>query len=80
MASSGAVIRPARTRGSWRPEEQELGHRRDLRRRRTTARTSRTGAWRGGGRVDHVASIPPAIVFVLMQKPFMSGFAVGQDK
>ena len=27
-----------------------------------------------------IASIPPAIVFVLMQKPFMSGFAVGQDK
>jgi sn-glycerol 3-phosphate transport system permease protein len=27
-----------------------------------------------------LASIPPAIVFVLMQKPFMSGFAVGQDK
>jgi len=27
-----------------------------------------------------MASIPPAIVFVLMQKPFMSGFAVGQDK
>ncbi|MCL1587786.1 MAG: carbohydrate ABC transporter permease [Actinomycetia bacterium] len=27
-----------------------------------------------------LASIPPAIVFVLMQKPFMSGFAVGQNK
>ena len=27
-----------------------------------------------------IASIPPAIVFVLMQKPFMSGFAVGQNK
>jgi sn-glycerol 3-phosphate transport system permease protein len=27
-----------------------------------------------------IASIPPAIVFVAMQKPFMSGFAVGQDK
>ncbi|MFV1969439.1 MAG: carbohydrate ABC transporter permease [Acidimicrobiia bacterium] len=27
-----------------------------------------------------IASIPPAIVFVLMQKPFMSGFAIGQDK
>lgn len=27
-----------------------------------------------------IASIPPAIVFLLMQKPFMSGFAVGQDK
>lgn len=27
-----------------------------------------------------LASIPPAIVFVLMQKPFMSGFAIGQNK
>ena len=27
-----------------------------------------------------IASIPPAIFFVLMQKPFMSGFAIGQDK
>ena len=27
-----------------------------------------------------LASIPPALVFVLMQKPFMSGFAVGQNK
>ncbi len=27
-----------------------------------------------------IASIPPAIVFVLMQKPFMSGFAIGQQK
>jgi sn-glycerol 3-phosphate transport system permease protein len=27
-----------------------------------------------------LASIPPAIVFILMQKPFMSGFAVGQNK
>ena len=27
-----------------------------------------------------IASVPPAIVFILMQKPFMSGFAVGQDK
>ena len=27
-----------------------------------------------------IASIPPAIVFVFMQKPFMSGFAIGQDK
>ncbi len=27
-----------------------------------------------------IASIPPAIIFVLMQKPFMSGFAVGQNK
>ena len=27
-----------------------------------------------------LASIPPAIVFVLMQKPFMSGFAVSQNK
>lgn len=27
-----------------------------------------------------LASIPPAIVFILMQKPFMSGFAIGQDK
>ena len=27
-----------------------------------------------------IASIPPAIVFVFMQKPFMSGFAVGQQK
>lgn len=27
-----------------------------------------------------IASIPPAIVFVLMQKPFMSGFSIGQDK
>ena len=27
-----------------------------------------------------IASIPPAIVFVLMQKPFMNGFAIGQNK
>lgn len=27
-----------------------------------------------------IASIPPAIIFLLMQKPFMSGFAIGQDK
>jgi len=27
-----------------------------------------------------IASVPPAIVFILMKKPFMSGFAVGQDK
>jgi len=27
-----------------------------------------------------IASIPPAIIFVLMQKRFMSGFAIGQDK
>jgi sn-glycerol 3-phosphate transport system permease protein len=27
-----------------------------------------------------IASIPPAIVFVILQKPFMSGFAVGQNK
>ena len=27
-----------------------------------------------------LASIPPAIIFVLMQKPFMSGFAIGQQK
>jgi sn-glycerol 3-phosphate transport system permease protein len=27
-----------------------------------------------------IASIPPAIVFIFMQKPFMSGFAIGQDK
>ena len=27
-----------------------------------------------------IASIPPAIVFLLMQKPFMSGFAIGQNK
>lgn len=27
-----------------------------------------------------IASIPPAVVFLLMQKPFMSGFALGQDK
>ncbi len=27
-----------------------------------------------------MASIPPAIIFVLMQKPFMSGFAIGQQK
>ncbi|MGI9611131.1 MAG: carbohydrate ABC transporter permease [Acidimicrobiia bacterium] len=27
-----------------------------------------------------IASIPPAIFFVLMQKRFMSGFAIGQDK
>ena len=27
-----------------------------------------------------IASIPPAIVFVLMQKPFMSGFSIGQNK
>ncbi len=27
-----------------------------------------------------IASIPPAIVFMLMQKPFMSGFAIGQQK
>ena len=27
-----------------------------------------------------LASIPPAIIFILMQKPFMSGFAIGQNK
>jgi ABC-type glycerol-3-phosphate transport system permease component len=27
-----------------------------------------------------IASIPPAIVFLLLQKRFMSGFAIGQDK
>jgi len=27
-----------------------------------------------------IASIPPALVFVVMQKPFMSGFVVSQDK
>jgi len=27
-----------------------------------------------------IASIPPAVVFVLMQKPFMSGFAISQNK
>jgi sn-glycerol 3-phosphate transport system permease protein len=27
-----------------------------------------------------LAAIPPALVFILMQKPFMSGFAVGQNK
>ena len=27
-----------------------------------------------------IASIPPALIFLLMQKPFMSGFALGQDK
>lgn len=27
-----------------------------------------------------LASIPPTIVFVLLQKPFMSGFAIGADK
>lgn len=27
-----------------------------------------------------IASIPPAIIFLLMKKPFMSGFAIGQDK
>lgn len=27
-----------------------------------------------------IASIPPALVFVLMQKPFMSGFVTAQDK
>ena len=27
-----------------------------------------------------IASVPPAIIFVLMQKPFMSGFAIGQQK
>ena len=27
-----------------------------------------------------IASIPPAIVFLLMQKRFMSGFAIGQEK
>ncbi len=27
-----------------------------------------------------IASIPPAVVFLLMQKPFMSGFAIGQNK
>jgi len=27
-----------------------------------------------------IASIPPVIVFILLQKPFMSGFALGQEK
>ncbi len=27
-----------------------------------------------------LASIPPALVFVAMQKPFMSGFVISQDK
>jgi sn-glycerol 3-phosphate transport system permease protein len=27
-----------------------------------------------------IASIPPVIVFVLLQKQFMSGFALGRDK
>ena len=27
-----------------------------------------------------IATIPPLIIFVLLQKPFMSGFALGQDK
>lgn len=27
-----------------------------------------------------IASIPPALVFVAMQKPFMSGFVISQDK
>ncbi len=27
-----------------------------------------------------IASIPPAIVFIAMQKPFMSGFVISQDK
>ena len=27
-----------------------------------------------------IASIPPAMVFMAMQKPFMSGFSIGQDK
>jgi sn-glycerol 3-phosphate transport system permease protein len=27
-----------------------------------------------------IASIPPAIMFLLLQKPFMSGFAIGQQK
>ena len=27
-----------------------------------------------------IASIPPAIIFMAMQKPFMSGFSIGQDK
>ena len=27
-----------------------------------------------------IASIPPALIFLVMQKPFMSGFALGQDK
>ncbi|MEN8040376.1 MAG: carbohydrate ABC transporter permease [Actinomycetota bacterium] len=27
-----------------------------------------------------IASIPPALIFMAMQKPFMSGFAIGQDK
>ncbi|VAW03792.1 Glycerol-3-phosphate ABC transporter, permease protein UgpE (TC 3.A.1.1.3) [hydrothermal vent metagenome] len=27
-----------------------------------------------------LASLPPGLVFILMQKPFMSGFAIGQDK
>jgi sn-glycerol 3-phosphate transport system permease protein len=27
-----------------------------------------------------IASIPPAVVFIFMQKPFMSGFAIGQEK
>ena len=35
---------------------------------------------RAGALAAIIASIPPAIVFLLMQKPFMSGFALGQDK
>jgi len=27
-----------------------------------------------------LASLPPGLVFILMQKPFMNGFAIGQDK
>ncbi|NOX29099.1 MAG: carbohydrate ABC transporter permease, partial [Actinobacteria bacterium] len=27
-----------------------------------------------------IASIPPAIVFIALQKPFMSGFALSADK
>jgi len=27
-----------------------------------------------------LASIPPTIVFMLLQKPFMSGFAIAADK
>jgi sn-glycerol 3-phosphate transport system permease protein len=27
-----------------------------------------------------IASLPPVIVFVLLQKQFMSGFALGRDK
>ncbi len=27
-----------------------------------------------------IASIPPALIFMAMQKPFMSGFSIGQDK